>query len=156
MARPLIASALFGIALFATSCAQPDTGVSVDGAWIATPLGEANEASGFATIHNGGGVEDRLLSASSPRAGEVTLHEMNMDGPVMTMRPLEGGLLVPAHGDAELATDGAHLMFMGVGTALTAGETVPVVLRFEHAGAVSIDFTVADHAPTADAHETHD
>ena len=91
-----------------------------------------------------------MLSASSPRAGEVTLHEMNMDGMVITMRPLVGGLSVPAHGEATLDPSGAHLMFVRVAAPMTTGETVPVVLQFEHAGAVSVDFKVADAPPPAD------
>ncbi len=156
MARLATVFVLLGVVLFAASCAQPATGVSVEGAWIAAPLGESDSASGFAIIHNGAGADDRLVSVSSPRAGEVMLHEMNMDGGLMTMRPLEGGLRVPARGDAELAPNGAHLMFMGMESALVMGETVPVVLQFEQAGVVSVDFTVSDHAPTADAHKTHD
>ena len=51
---------------------------------------------GFVTIHNTGAEDDMLVSASSPIAAEVELHEMAMQDDVMKMRKLDSGIPVAA------------------------------------------------------------
>ena len=75
----------------------------------------------------------RLVSASSPLASSVEIHEMAMDGNVMTMRALPEGLLLPAGKPVALKPGGVHLMLMGLKQALKAGDTVPVILVIEGA-----------------------
>ena len=98
-------------------------------------------AGGFMKIENKGATADQLLSASSPAAGEVQLHEMAMDGNVMKMRQVKD-IAVPAGGAVELKPGGLHLMFMNIKTPLTAGETVPVKLKFAKAGEVEVKMPV--------------
>ena len=87
----------------------------------------------YLTIH-GGDAPDRLLSARSPRAAHVSLHTMLMQGTVMRMRELDG-IDVPAGATVTLGPDAPlHLMLDGLTQPLHAGETVPLVLTFEHAG----------------------
>lgn len=95
---------------------------------------------GYVTIQ-GGDVADRLLSVSSPRAGRVVLHSMMMQGDVMRMRAIEA-LDVPAGATVRLAPGGLHLMLEQLATPLKAGETVPLVLRFERAGERRVDAVV--------------
>ena len=97
-------------------------------------------AGGFMKIENKG-VADQLISASSPVAGEVQLHEMAMEGNVMKMRQVKD-IAVPAGGAVELKPGGFHLMFMNIKAPLTAGETVPVKLKFAKAGDVEIKMPV--------------
>jgi copper(I)-binding protein len=97
-------------------------------------------AGGFMKIENKGAV-DQLLSASSPVAGEVQLHEMAMEGNVMRMRQVKE-VLVPAGAAVELKPGGLHLMFMNIKAPLTAGETVPVKLKFAKAGEVEVKMPV--------------
>ena len=73
----------------------------------------------------------RLLSASSAAAASVEIHEMAMNGNVMTMRVLTEGLVLPA-GKAVALTPGAqHLMLQGLKQPLKAGDIVSVTLVFE-------------------------
>jgi copper(I)-binding protein len=109
--------------------------------WAAVTPGGVDVSAGYMIIANGGGADDRLLSATSPRAAHVEVHEMVMDGAVMRMRPIEG-LVVPAGGQAELAPGGQHLMFTGVTQPFVEGEEIPVQLVFEHAGAMDIALPV--------------
>ena len=74
-----------------------------------------------------------MVSASSPLASSVEIHEMAMDGNVMTMRALPEGLLLPAGKPVALKPGGVHLMLMGLKQALKAGDTVPVILVIEGA-----------------------
>ncbi len=87
------------------------------------------------------GTTDQLVSASSPLAGEVQLHEMAMEGNVMKMRQVKD-ITVPAGGSVELKPGGLHLMFMNIKAPLAAGESVPVKLKFAKAGEVEVKMPV--------------
>jgi copper(I)-binding protein len=97
-------------------------------------------AGGFMKIENKGAV-DQLISASSPVASEVQLHEISMEGNIMKMRQVKE-VVVPAGGAVELKPGGMHLMFMNIKAPLTAGETVPVKLKFAKAGEVEVKMPV--------------
>ncbi|WP_244970563.1 copper chaperone PCu(A)C [Novosphingobium aerophilum] len=97
---------------------------------------------GFMTITNKTVVEDRLVSGTSPVAAEVQLHTMTMDGGVMRMRQVDGGIAVPAKGTLELKPGSYHIMFMGLKRPLRQGERFPVTLQFQRAGRVTVLFAV--------------
>src|SRR5690606_25228833 len=61
----------------------------------ATPHG-AQVAGGYMTITNQGSSADRLVSVSSDISDKAEIHEMAVKDGVMTMRPVEGGLEIPA------------------------------------------------------------
>lgn len=98
-------------------------------------------AAGYLLVENRGEADDRLVSASSPLAGETEIHEMRQDGEVMRMRPLPEGLPIPAGQAVSLEPGGAHLMLMAP-EAVTAGESHEITLRFERAGEVTVPFAV--------------
>ena len=75
----------------------------------------------------------KLVSAASPVAGVVEVHEMVMDGNVMKMRAIPG-LELPAGKAVELKPGGYHVMLMDLKQELKVGESVPVTLVFEGAG----------------------
>jgi copper(I)-binding protein len=106
-----------------------------------TPNG-VDVSAGYLTIVNNGAEADRLVSAASARAASVELHTMSMDGAVMRMRPIEGGVAIPAGGAAVFAPGGAHLMFMGVTAPFAEGESVAVTLTFERGGEINVDLPV--------------
>lgn len=114
----------------------------VSDAWAPPTMGGSKVAAGYMTISNPGGAPDRLVSAASPKAGKVEVHEMKMDGAMMTMAPVAGGLEIPAGGQVALAPGGLHLMLMDLTGPLAIGDSVPVTLTFEKAGAVETTLTV--------------
>lgn len=117
------------------------TAVEVSAAWAApTPAG-VDVSAGYLDIINETASDERLLSASSPRAARVEIHEMTMDGAVMRMRRIDG-LDIPAGQRAQLAPGGAHLMFFGVTEPFVEGEEIPLVLTFDHAGDVDVALAV--------------
>ena len=75
----------------------------------------------------------RLLSASSAAAASVEIHEMAMNGNVMTMRVLPDGLVLPAGKAVALKPGGQHLMLQGLKQPLKAGDIVTVTLVIEGA-----------------------
>lgn len=97
---------------------------------------------GFLVVANLGSDDDRLLSARSPAADSVEIHEMSMNDGVMRMRALGDGLAIPAGATVELAPGGIHLMLIGVHEALAAGSTVDVELQFEKAGTTTVTMPV--------------
>ncbi len=112
-------------------------GIAVVDAWArATPPG-AKVAAGYFTVENAGAASDRLVSASSP-AGEVALHKMSMQGGVMRMEPVAGGIVVPPGGSVTLAPGGTHAMFTGIKAPFTEHARVPLTLHFEKAGDVDV------------------
>ena len=94
----------------------------------------------YVTIH-GGDVADRLVKVSSPRAPTVEMHTMTMEGSIMRMREVEA-IDVPAGATVRLAPGGMHLMLTGMAAPLKVGETLTLVLTFEHAGTRSINVPV--------------
>ena len=75
----------------------------------------------------------RLLSASSAAAASVEIHEMAMNGNVMTMRVLTEGLVLPAGKAGALKPGAQHLMLQGLKQPLKAGDIVTVTLVIEGA-----------------------
>jgi periplasmic copper chaperone A len=143
----LRASILAGLfAALLTSAAAQETRVGnlvLDNAWTrATPQG-APVGGGYLTIENLGATADRLVTGSITFADRVEIHAMSMDGDVMTMRQVEGGLEIPAGETITLKPGGLHLMFVGLVEPLVEGEAVDVTLTFETAGTVTLPFPVA-------------
>lgn len=109
----------------------------------ATPP-NAPVSGGYLTIKNTGSDADRLIGGSAAFAGKVEVHEMKMDGDVMKMREVEGGLEIPAGGEVVLKPGGLHIMFMKLSERMTEGEKRMVTLEFEKAGTVELEFAVKD------------
>lgn len=117
--------------------------LSISAAWTrATPPG-ANVAAGYLTITNNGSEPDRLVGGSAPFARDVQVHEMAVVDGMMRMGEIAGGLVVEPGATVTLEPGGNHVMFMGLTDAPKAGATVPVTLRFEKAGEVTLELPVA-------------
>jgi hypothetical protein len=110
--------------------------------WARATAPTAPTGGGYLTIKNTGTSADRLVSARSPAAGLVQVHEMKMDGNVMRMREVEGGLEIPAGGSVTLSPSGFHLMLMQLKHPLQEGTTVPLTLVFQKAGSVDVELAV--------------
>jgi len=126
--------------------------LEIDQPWARATPPSAPAGGGFLKITNTGTAPDRLVSASSPAADIVQVHEMKMDGAVMRMREVEKGLEIPAGGTVTLAPGGFHLMMMGLKGPLKQGTNVPVTLVFEKAGKIEIELSVAGLGATQPSH----
>jgi hypothetical protein len=65
-----------------------------------------------------------------------------MEGGVMKMRPVEGGLEIKPGETVTLAPGGFHVMLVTLKHPLEAGQTVKATLKFDEAGAVDVDYPV--------------
>ena len=123
--------------------AEDRSEIAISGAWARPTIGEGRATAAYMTIENAGSADDVLVSAKSPQAARVEIHETKMtDDGVMTMRPLASGLTVPAGGAASLKPGGAHMMVMGLEGKLTEGGVLPLTLEFKNAGAIDVSVPV--------------
>lgn len=104
----------------------------------------ANVAAGYMLLMNSGTESDRLVGGSAEFAESFEVHEMRMDGDVMQMREIEGGLEIEAGGEVLLERGGYHVMFIGLKEQMVAGENRDVRLVFEKAGEIEVQFSVEE------------
>ncbi|PDT18100.1 hypothetical protein CO670_04715 [Rhizobium sp. J15] len=112
--------------------------LEISGAFAKAMLPGQPVGGGFFTVKNDGKTDDRLLSISSPVAGEVQIHEMVTKDNVMRMRQLKDGIAIAAGETVKLEPGNLHLMFQKVKTPFKQGDTVPVTLTFEKAGKIDL------------------
>jgi copper(I)-binding protein len=67
---------------------------------------------------------------------------MTMEGGVMKMRPVEGGLEIKPGETVTLAPSGFHVMLVTLKRPLEAGQTVKATLKFDKPGAVDVEYPV--------------
>lgn len=139
---------------FIASAAQAQT--TVKEPWARATVAQQKASGAFMQLQSAKG--GKLLSASSPVAGIVEIHEMLMDGDVMKMRAVSS-LNLPAGKAVELKPGGHHVMLIDLKKQLIAGDTVPIILVVESAGqreTVEVKAVVrAPGAAGAAAHKGH-
>ena len=101
---------------------------TVKDAWVRGTVAAQKATGAFMQITSTQG--GRLVSAASPVAGVVEIHEMKMEGDVMKMAPV-AGLDLPAGKAVELKPGGYHVMLMDLKQPMKAGDTLPLTLVFE-------------------------
>ncbi|HZY77091.1 MAG TPA: copper chaperone PCu(A)C [Jatrophihabitantaceae bacterium] len=122
--------------------------ITVTGAFVRAPAPPTKEAAAYFTVHNNTGTADRLLAVVTGAARESMLHE-DVGG---RMVPLPGGARVPAHGTLVLTAGQDHVMLEQLNGTMRAGQSVHLMLTFQHAG--TVDVTAPVIAPGAPAPTT--
>lgn len=97
--------------------------------WVRGTVAQQQASGLFVTLRSAQG--GTLVAASTPAAGVVEIHEMSMEGDVMRMRALPGGLPLPAGQAVTLAPGGVHIMLMDLKQPLQPGDTVSVTLTIQ-------------------------
>jgi copper(I)-binding protein len=120
----------------------------------ATPKG-STVAGGYMVITNKGAAADRLLGGSATVANRFEVHRMAMEGGVMTMRPVDGGLEIKPGESVELKPGSFHVMLMGLKEPLEKGQHIKGTLEFEKAGKVDIEYAVEAIGATPAAQGGH-
>ena len=114
----------------------------IDHPWSrATPKGAA-VAGGYMKITNTGTTPDRLTGGTTEAAKKFEIHEMKMEGSVMKMRELSGGIEIPPGATVELKPGSYHIMMTTLARPFAKGDFVKASLIFEKAGKVDIEFAV--------------
>lgn len=123
--------------------------LTITGAYTRAMLPQAKVGGGYLTIENHGATPDRLLGGATEAAKSVQVHQMKMEGDMMKMSEVEGGLEIPAGASVALTPGEYHLMLMGVATPFKQGECLALTLKFEKAGDVPVILNVGATAATA-------
>ncbi|MFE0175117.1 copper chaperone PCu(A)C [Streptomyces sp. NPDC059002] len=111
--------------------------IKVSGAFVPEPTMD-DMAAGFLTLDNAGAA-DKLTSATSDIAGDVTLHS-SKNG---TMKE-EKSFDVPADGELEFTRGGNHLMLEKLKRKPKQGEKVALTLHFQKSDPITIEVPVKE------------
>ena len=141
----------------AGGAASDGGGTSAEGLTLVDPWVKAAEegmTSAFGTLTNATGRALQLISASTPSAGMVELHETMGDGSGgMSMQEKEGGFPVPDGGELVLEPGGNHLMLMDLAAPLRPGDEVELTLQCEDGTELVVTATVKDFAGAQEHYE---
>jgi copper(I)-binding protein len=128
MQKPFLAAPLLA-ALVLLGSAAAHAEVTVAEPWVRATVPAQKATGAFMQLKSD--VDARLVSAASPVAGVVELHEMLMDKDVMKMSPVSG-LDLPAGQGVELKPGGYHVMLMDLKQQVKVGDEVPLTLTIEN------------------------
>lgn len=116
-------------ALLLTPLAQADMGVMAHDMYArATPPSAVNSAV-FVTLMNQSNKDRVVVSASTPAAGKVELHDVIKDGDVMMMRQIPK-ISVPANSNVMLKPGSLHIMLFDLKHSLEEGQSIDITLTF--------------------------
>ena len=138
----LAASLFYGLCCALAPVAQTGAqtgGIEITDAWARATPGGAESGGAYLTLMSPTG--DRLTSVTSPAAAMAQLHEMTNDGGVMKMRDVTAIDLPPGK-PVTLKPGGLHVMMMGLTHPLQPGQSVPLTLQFDRAGAREVSVAV--------------
>ncbi|GGK74598.1 hypothetical protein Sme01_34150 [Sphaerisporangium melleum] len=121
----------------AVTGSTPAAALTITDPWVKTT--KEGMTAAFGTLVNDTDTAITIVSAASPAAPKVELHEVVDSGGKMIMRPKEGGFTVPAHGTHALEPGGDHIMLIDVGQEVKPGAQVPFTLTFKAGG--KLEFT---------------
>ncbi len=125
------------IAVVGCSLASSPAAPTVNDAW-ARPAPAGGQSAAYFTITNPATTSDALVSATSPGAGMVDVHETSVDGAGMSAMQPVAKVVIPAGQSVVFKPGSYHLMLMDVTAELTPGGTIELDLVFEHAGKVVV------------------
>ena len=88
--------------------------VEITHPYLAATLPGAKTAAAYMVLTNTGTQPDRLLSVETDAAIRVEFHQSVVTDGVSRMRPIAGGLEIPAGGEYRLGADGSYAMLVGL------------------------------------------
>ncbi|MEP6785389.1 MAG: copper chaperone PCu(A)C [Sphingomonadales bacterium] len=115
-------------AIALSGCAKPE-GLQVVDPVIRLSANPRAPSVGYFTL-KGGPTADRLLSVTSPLVIRIELHESMTASGMATMKPLDGGVEVPANGTIKFQEGGKHAMLFDVNPGVKANEKVQLNFTF--------------------------
>lgn len=141
MGRGLIAA---GLIAGLGACAEPAS-LTIGDAYTPVPP-TADVAAVYLVIRNPTEQPDTLIEVAAPHAQRAELHrQVTRDGMMFQMERVET-LAVPAGDSVSLSPGGLHVMLFDLATRPAVGDTLDLVLRFRHAGALPIRVLVKSRA----------
>lgn len=102
----------------------------------------ATVGAAYMQVTNSGRSQVVLVSATSPVSEKVEFHSMTMDGNIMRMREITGGIPIPPGGSIRFVPGGTHIMLVGLRQRLAPGSSIPLTLTFNGAPQIVIQVPV--------------
>lgn len=133
--RPRITPRLCALLLLAglAGCSPKRADLEASDVWVRAAEAGGNTATYF-TLHNSGGMPDRLTRVTAEGARAVEIHESSADERgVVRMRRVET-VEVGAGASVAFAPGGYHVMLIGLAQSLEPGEVVTLTLHFDASG----------------------
>ena len=123
----------FNLLLFSSNL---NAEISVENEWArVTPSGTGSV---YMKIKNNSNSDDKLLSASSDKAGLVMIHRSIREGDISKMIHIHDGIAIPANDSVNLKPGDYHLMLMNLDKNLSLGDKISIVLNFEKNNSLEI------------------
>ena len=133
-------------------------GITISQPWARATAGRAPTAGAYITLRNDGSTADRLLGARTSAAARADMHIQQMDGDIMRMRPVDA-IELPPGASVAMGPGGLHIMLVDLKAPLKAGDRLPLTLRFEKAGEVTVEaqiLSIGAAGPGGTAPAAHD
>lgn len=112
-------------------------------------MSDGEVSAAYMTVLNLGESDDTLIAVETSAAAAAEIHEVIMNGDVMQMQPLEGGIALPAGGEAVLQPGGLHIMLLDLTMPLAEGSAIPLTLTFASGAQIIIAVPVIDRMAAA-------
>jgi periplasmic copper chaperone A len=143
VAHLVAAVVLLAHSIIAAHAADYDVGsIHITQPWSRATLKGITSGAGYMTITNKGTAPDKITCVSDDASAQCQIHTMTMEGGVMKMRPVEGGLEIKPGETVKLAPLGLHLIFRDLKHPLEQGKTIKATLKFENAGTVDVEYPI--------------
>ena len=122
--------------------------VTITDTWVKASVGaqDPTMTAAFGVLTNHTGQDLTVVSASNDVTDRTELHEMAMVDGAMVMRPIAGGIKIPANGTTTLEPGGLHVMIMDVTTPITPGDDVHVTLTLNDGSSMTFAALAKDFA----------
>lgn len=153
---PLATTILLALSAAVTAHEFKVADVEITHPYLAATLPGAKTAAAYMILTNTGSEPDRLLAIETDAAVRVEFHQSVVTDGVSRMRPIAGGLEIPAGGEYRLGADGSHAMLVGLSAPIGLGQLIEATLYFEKAGQLELTFEVEPVGTTLEgAEEAH-
>ena len=139
----------------ASSAAAAEEEVTIADTWVKATVGteDPTMTAAFGVLTNHTDKDLTIVSATNDVTDRTELHEMAMVDGAMVMRPIAGGIPIPANGSTTLEPGGLHVMIMDATTPITPGDDVHVTLTLSDGSTMLFHATAKEFAG---ANESYD
>jgi periplasmic copper chaperone A len=138
--RSFTAAAL-ALTMMLGACTEKPAQLTVSDGWVRMPAVKGQPGAAYFTV-TGGPEADRLVLVTADLAIRSEIHESMKSGGMMQMKPIEGGVAIPAGGSVVFKPGGLHVMLFDIRPDLAPPGPMSLSLRFASGTTLTIDAKV--------------
>jgi periplasmic copper chaperone A len=129
------------LTLLLGACIEKPAQLTANGGWVRLPAVKGQPGAAYFTV-TGGPEADRLVLVTADLAIRSEMHESIKSGGMMSMKPVEGGVAIPASGTVTFKPGGLHVMLFDIRPDLAPPGPMALSLRFASGTTLTIDAKV--------------